>query len=123
MLSTVRFFDKWFCWGIAPYPGVGGSALRSRQSRGAFGAPGYEYSAFQARVVARQSRGAFGAPGYGYGAFQALVVAHQSCGAFGASGYEYSAFQARVVAPIGRVNPVVPSAPRVMSTAPSRRVW
>ena len=77
MISTVRFFDKWFCWGIAPYPGVGGSARWARQSRGAFGAPGYEYSAFQARVVA----------------------------------------------PDGRVNPRVPSAPWVMNTAPSRRVW
>ena len=44
-----------------------------------------------------------------------------SRGAFGAPGYGYGAFQARAVAPCGRVNPRVPSAPRVMDTAPSRR--
>ena len=35
----------------APIQALGGRALRARQSRGAFGAPGYGYGAFQALVA------------------------------------------------------------------------
>ena len=58
-------------------------------TRGIKNAPGYGYSAFQARggraLRARSSQGSFGAPGYGYSAFQALgdraLRARQSQGA------------------------------------------